>query len=182
MTKPFTLILLTGEDSADPRLADVIDYALDLGAYLEIRTQQRYVSNAVWRVLHSPGTQLRVVYGPGPRPYEHSHSLHAVRGQGRSLDIAPGTPIGQVIRDARLARGWTQRQLSETLSMQSGTHWGATQISNWERHKQRPPMEAIKALGEALGLGREDLRSASYARFRPQPRMHATRTRRGKNC
>lgn len=57
-----------------------------------------------------------------------------------SLDHA----LGQRIRSAREARGWSQEQLAEALGVAKRT------IGNWERG--RPPKQHIGALENLLGL------------------------------
>lgn len=179
VTKPFSLIIYAGQDAVDPRLADVVDYALDHGAYLEIRTDTRYISDALWDALSTPPTQMRLVLVRPDRPADHCYSVHAIRNNHHTLDFVTGAPIGQVIRTMRLARGWSQRQLAEEVSALSGTHWGMSQIWNWENHQQLPTPRAIEALAEVLGLGRTELEaSVAYARRRPRTPRSQSRTAR----
>ncbi len=52
---------------------------------------------------------------------------------------------GEIIREARERRGWTQQELADALSSST------TSISNWERQNTRPSIEDTNALCRLLG-------------------------------
>lgn len=53
---------------------------------------------------------------------------------------------GDVIREARERRGWTQQELADALATST------TSISNWERQNTRPSVEDTNALCRILGI------------------------------
>ena len=67
----------------------------------------------------------------------------------------PGPPLAALIREARLARGWTQGEL--------GRHVGMTQggISGLERGRRRPHRRAMERLAEVLDLPLSALEGAA---------------------
>ena len=59
---------------------------------------------------------------------------------------APRRTNKSPIAKARIAKGWTQRQLGEAIGVDN------TQIAKWERGERKPKLEALLKLGEALGV------------------------------
>jgi transcriptional regulator with XRE-family HTH domain len=54
--------------------------------------------------------------------------------------------LGEMIRTARLRRGWTQRELAARLDVDK------SYISQWETGARKWPQEHIKAIARELGL------------------------------
>lgn len=61
---------------------------------------------------------------------------------------------GEIIREARERRGWTQQELADALSSST------TSISNWERQNTRPSIEDTNALCRLLGIPNDVLVSS----------------------
>ena len=59
--------------------------------------------------------------------------------------------LGENIKKARLAKGWTQSQLANALSSEE-EHYGNTTISNWENDINRPDAEIIKKICIVLNV------------------------------
>lgn len=61
--------------------------------------------------------------------------------------------LGALIRDLRLARGWSQSQLAERLCVASGEHVVTREeVSRWEREKVIPGPRWRGILSETLGI------------------------------
>ena len=58
----------------------------------------------------------------------------------------PYGELADTVRRARLARGFTQRQLSQLIGMSPGY------VGHLERGRIRPHVETLKALAHALGI------------------------------
>lgn len=63
----------------------------------------------------------------------------------------PATIYGKRLRDARLAKGWTQAQLAERIGMVDSVS-GATRVSRYETGQHDPNPATSEALAKALGL------------------------------
>lgn len=61
---------------------------------------------------------------------------------------------GDIIREARERRGWTQQELADALSSST------TSVSNWERQNTRPNVEDTNALCRLLGIPNDVLVSS----------------------
>lgn len=60
---------------------------------------------------------------------------------------------GQIFKEARLKKGWTQVELAE----KAGIHWNT--VAKIERNEQKPEFDTIKGLTKALGLKLDDVSS-----------------------
>lgn len=67
----------------------------------------------------------------------------------------PGGTLGQRIRDARLAKGWIQRDLAARLRVQPQT------VSNWEGGRSVPRLDTFDLLSRELGVSLHVLRGVS---------------------
>ena len=63
--------------------------------------------------------------------------------------------IGQRIRDARIAKHWSQARLSEEVGQSQTT------ISSWERGRTEPSRSDVERVARALGLPREALENVA---------------------
>ncbi|EPG5381221.1 helix-turn-helix transcriptional regulator [Stenotrophomonas maltophilia] len=62
------------------------------------------------------------------------------------------TALGQRLRAARVAKGWTQAQLGEMLMGVDDSNTTAPRISRYERGMHKPDLETIEKLAELLDL------------------------------
>ncbi|HFK2947137.1 helix-turn-helix transcriptional regulator [Stenotrophomonas maltophilia] len=62
------------------------------------------------------------------------------------------TALGQRLRAARAAKGWTQAQLGELLMGVDDPNTTAPRISRYERGLHKPDLETIEKLAELLDL------------------------------
>ena len=62
------------------------------------------------------------------------------------MDDRPFGPLADMVRQARLSKDMTQRQLSHALSMSEGY------VGHLESGRFRPTIQTLKALASALGL------------------------------
>jgi transcriptional regulator with XRE-family HTH domain len=60
--------------------------------------------------------------------------------------------FGQAIREARLARGWTQADLADRLHEELGEFFNVSHIGNWERYGIDCGPTRRAALQKILGL------------------------------
>jgi len=58
--------------------------------------------------------------------------------------MSTSTELRVVIRDARHARGWTQKELARVLGVRPETIW------RWERGKARPRHDRLEALARVV--------------------------------
>ena len=65
------------------------------------------------------------------------------------------TGLGEVIRRARLRRGWTQDQLADALGVQR------SYVSQWETGARKWPQEHVRAIADTLGLSQVDMAVAA---------------------
>lgn len=63
-----------------------------------------------------------------------------------SMDDRPFGPLADMVRQARLSKDMTQRQLSHALGMSEGY------VGHLESGRFRPTIQTLKALASALGL------------------------------
>ena len=63
-----------------------------------------------------------------------------------SMDDRPFGPLADMVRQARLSKSMTQRQLSQALGMSEGY------VGHLESGRFRPTIQTLKALASALGL------------------------------
>ena len=63
-----------------------------------------------------------------------------------SMDDRPFGPLADMVRQARLSKSMTQRQLSHALGMSDGY------VGHLESGRFRPTIQTLKALASALGL------------------------------
>ena len=73
------------------------------------------------------------------------------RRQRRSVERVADMTVGQRIKLLREARGLTQEGLARVLEMSS------SQVSRWERGRDDPGAESIRALCRVLAARYEDL-------------------------
>lgn len=60
------------------------------------------------------------------------------------------TALGKRIKELRLAKGWTQAALAETLGCESMT------VSRYERGEYAPSIEVLGQVASALGVGMDE--------------------------
>lgn len=63
--------------------------------------------------------------------------------------------LGELIRTARLRRGWTQDQLADTLGVQR------SYVSQWETGGRKWPQDHVRAIAETLGLSQVEMAVAA---------------------
>lgn len=81
--------------------------------------------------------------------------IHNCEGVGARVDDAARArrAIGAKIRQARLARGWSQAQLAQALNHASGgCLTDAHYVSRWERGERKPGYEWAPVIDRVLGL------------------------------
>jgi transcriptional regulator with XRE-family HTH domain len=77
--------------------------------------------------------------------------IRAVRQtRGRSLRLTPEEVVGQRIREARLARGWTHEELARRM----GVNWRTVQ--RWQKGKL-PRLPMLLGLADVLGVPSAEL-------------------------
>lgn len=65
--------------------------------------------------------------------------------------LPAATTLGRRLRQARLARGWTQAELGERLGLEDSNS-GAPRVSRYERGERMPDEQTMEALAKALDL------------------------------
>lgn len=71
-------------------------------------------------------------------------------------------PLGDLIRDARLRRGWTQEELAARLGVKD------SYISQWETGGRKWPKGHVRAISEALGISQVEMAVAAGIIDRPE--------------
>lgn len=69
------------------------------------------------------------------------------------LDRAAGhRTAGQIIRQAREAKGWTMADLARVLWPGQRARYGVPNLSKWESDRQLPSIPNLRLLAETLGI------------------------------
>lgn len=71
----------------------------------------------------------------------------------RSLSLAAA--FGQVVRDARLAAGWSQEKLASKADLHR------TYVGDLENARKSPTLDVVEKLGSALGRSTDELLTAA---------------------